>query len=335
LIPDLVGTICISNIDRTAQRPDLPLKLFFASDVHGSDVCWKKFLKVIDHFKTDIAILGGDLTGKMVIPLVEEGAEYSYSLFGKENRIPADQLEAEIAMISNAGYYPFPCNKEEVQGLTGDTKAQEDIFNKLMVERMDNWLNLASEKFKGERKLYVSPGNDDRFVIDEALKKSDSVVACEGELVDLPDGYSMVTSGWVNPTPWKTSRELPDEKLETLLEGIMSQTNEYKKLFCNFHAPPYNSGLDTAPKVNPDMSVKFRFGGIEFDRMGSKAVRKIIEKYKPLLGLHGHIHESAGFRRIGRTLCVNAGSEYAEGVLRGYLIFLSGEKVEGHWRVAS
>jgi Icc-related predicted phosphoesterase len=313
----------------------LALKLFFTTDVHGSDVCWKKFLGAIDHFKAEIAILGGDLTGKMVVPLVEHAAEYSYRLFGKDNRIAASQLEEECAKISNAGYYPYVCSKEEVDRLAGDTKAQDEIFNRLMVERMKKWLNLASEKFKGERKLYVSPGNDDRFVIDEVLKKSDSIVACEGELVDLPDGYSMVTSGWVNPTPWNTSRELPDEKLESMLEGLMNKARDYTKLLCNFHAPPYNSGLDTAPIVNPDLSVRVRFGGIEFDRMGSKAVRKMIEKYKPLLGLHGHIHESAGFRRIGRTLCVNPGSEYAEGVLRGYLIFLSGEKVQGHWRVAS
>jgi len=323
------------NGSRTPRRFALALKLFFTTDVHGSDVCWKKFLGAIDHFQADIAILGGDLTGKMVIPLVQEGAEYSYTLFGKDNRIPADRLEEERSKISNAGYYPYPCIKAEVERLTEDSKAQDEIFNRLMVERMENWLNLASKRFKGERKLYVSPGNDDRFVIDEVLKKGEAIVACEGELVDLPDGYSMVTSGWVNPTPWKTSRELPDEKLEPLLEGIMRKASDYKKLICNFHAPPYNSGLDTAPKVNPDMSVKVRFGGIEFDRMGSKAVRTMIEKYKPLLGLHGHIHESAGFRRIGRTLCVNPGSEYAEGVLRGYLIFLSGEKVGGHWRVAS
>ena len=312
----------------------MPLKLLFTTDVHGSDVCWKKFVKAIDHFGADIAILGGDLTGKMVIPVVEDGTEYSYNLFGTDNRIPADQLETECAKISNAGYYPYLCNKEEVERLTGDTKAQDEIFNRLMVERMEKWLNLASEKFKGERKLYVSPGNDDRFVIDDALKRSDSVVACEGELVNLPDGYDMVTCGWVNPTPWNTSRELPDEKLEPMFEALMSKAQSYSKLICNFHAPPYNSGLDTAPRVNPDLSVKVGFGGIEFDRMGSKAVRKMIEKYKPLLGLHGHIHESAGFRRLGRTLCVNPGSEYAEGVLRGYLIFLGGEKVEGHWRVA-
>jgi Icc-related predicted phosphoesterase len=313
----------------------LTLKLFFTTDVHGSDICWKKLLNSIEHFKADIAILGGDITGKMVIPLVEQGSGYTYRLFGRETQISADQRAAECVKIGNAGYYPYACDKNEVERLTSNQPAQEEVFNKLMVERLETWLKLASEKYKGNRKLYVSPGNDDRFIIDDVLKKGDSIIACEGECVQLPDGYEMVTSGWVTPTPWKTAREAPDEKLEVIYEGLMNKAHDYSKLVCNFHCPPYNSGLDTAPKITADLSVRVGFGGVEFGSMGSKACRKMIEKYKPLVGLHGHIHESAGFRRIGPTLCVNPGSEYAEGVLRGYLIFLDNKKVKGHWRVAS
>jgi len=311
------------------------LKLFFTTDVHGSDVCWKKFVNSIEHFKADVAILGGDITGKMVIPMVEEGSVYNYRFYGREIQIPADQLNDECAKIANAGYYPYPADKNEVERLTNDQTAQDQVFNKLMIERLENWLKFASEKYKGERKLYVSPGNDDRFVMDDVLKRSDSIVACEGECVKLHDEYEMVTSGWVTPTPWKTAREAPDEKLEVMFEELMKKAHDYPRLICNFHCPPYNSGLDTAAKVTPDLSVKVGFGGVEFGSMGSKACRTMIEKYKPLLGLHGHIHESAGFRRIGKTLCVNPGSEYAEGILRGYLIFLEDAKIKGHWRVAS
>jgi len=311
------------------------LKLFFASDVHGSDVCWKKFLKVIDHFKVEIAILGGDLTGKMVIPVVKDNDKYSYSIFGRHISLTAANLKEECMKIANAGYYPYPCEKEDVERLSTDKQAQIELFNRLMVQRMQQWMDLASENFKGKSLLYVSPGNDDRLVVDEILEKSDSVIACERKLVHLPDGYDMVTCGWVNPTPWKTTREAPDEKLKSMLEELMNKAENHKKLVCNFHAPPYNSGLDTAPQLKEDFSVKVRFGGgVELAPMGSKAVRHIIEKYQPLLGLHGHIHESAGFKRFGRTFCVNPGSEYAEGILRGYIVFLSGEKVQGHWRVA-
>ena len=313
----------------------MALKLFFTTDVHGSDVCWKKFLNSIEHFKADIAILGGDITGKMVIPLLSTESGYSYRLFGQELQISKDQLDAECGKIANAGYYPYPCDKNEVQRLTDDQAAQDKVFDNLMTERLTNWVSLASAKYKGDKRLYVSPGNDDRFIMDELLKKGDSIVACEDELVQLPDGYEMVTSGWVTPTPWKTARECSEEKLESIYEGLMSKAHDYSRLICNFHCPPYNSGLDTAAKINPNLSVKVGFGGVQTDSMGSKACRKVIEKYKPLLGLHGHIHESAGFRRIGPTLCVNPGSEYGEGILRGYLIFLENNKVKGHWRVAS
>ncbi len=311
------------------------LKLFFASDVHGSDICWKKFLRVVDYYKVDIAILGGDLTGKMVVPFIKDGTEYAYSLFGRDTRIPTTQLDEESLKVANAGYYPFPCEKGEVQRLSKDEQARTDLFNRLMAKRMQEWVDAALPRFKGKSQLYVSPGNDDRPIVDEILEKSEAVVACERKLVHLPDGYDMVTCGWVNPTPWKTAREAPDEKIESMLEELMSKAESYQKLICNFHAPPFNSGLDTAPKLTDDFNVKVSIGGVELAPMGSKAVRSIIEKYKPLLGLHGHIHESAGFRRFGRTLCVNPGSEYAEGVLRGYLVFLSGEKVQGHWRIAS
>lgn len=67
--------------------------------------------------------------------------------------------------------------------------------------------------------------------------------------------------------------------------------------------------------------------------VGSTGVRTAIERFKPVLGVHGHIHESGGERRIGDTLCVNAGSEASMGILRGYLVDLSERGVERTLRV--
>jgi Icc-related predicted phosphoesterase len=67
--------------------------------------------------------------------------------------------------------------------------------------------------------------------------------------------------------------------------------------------------------------------------VGSHGVRRAIETFKPVLGVHGHIHESGGERRIASTLCVNAGSEANHGVLRGYLVDLSENGVERTLRV--
>jgi hypothetical protein len=63
--------------------------------------------------------------------------------------------------------------------------------------------------------------------------------------------------------------------------------------------------------------------------VGSKAVRAAIEKYQPLVGLHGHIHESRSAQKIGRTTCINPGSEYGEGILRGCLVTFAEGVIEG------
>ncbi len=64
--------------------------------------------------------------------------------------------------------------------------------------------------------------------------------------------------------------------------------------------------------------------------VGAVAVRNAIEKYKPLLGLHGHIHESKASEHLGRTLILNPGSEYGEGILRGVLVDLDDKKIQSH-----
>jgi Icc-related predicted phosphoesterase len=64
------------------------------------------------------------------------------------------------------------------------------------------------------------------------------------------------------------------------------------------------------------------------DHVGSKTLYDVIEKHQPLIGIHGHIHEGRGDIKIGKTVCVNPGSVYPEGILQGTLITLKGGKVQ-------
>jgi Icc-related predicted phosphoesterase len=64
--------------------------------------------------------------------------------------------------------------------------------------------------------------------------------------------------------------------------------------------------------------------------VGSKAVRRAIETYQPILSLHGHIHESRGVATIGRTVCINPGSEYPDGVLRGAIVDFDRDGVKSY-----
>jgi Icc-related predicted phosphoesterase len=84
--------------------------------------------------------------------------------------------------------------------------------------------------------------------------------------------------------------------------------------------------LDDAPELTKDLRPKL--AGNILIPVGSKAVRDAIKKHQPLLGLHGHIHESKGTKRMGKTLCINPGSMYEQGYLSGALIALGKDKIK-------
>ena len=68
--------------------------------------------------------------------------------------------------------------------------------------------------------------------------------------------------------------------------------------------------------------------------VGSRAVREFIEQHQPIVSLHGHIHESRGAVRIGRTVAINPGSTYGEGVLDGAIIDIEDGEVVSHQLVS-
>ncbi len=153
-------------------------------------------------------------------------------------------------------------------------------------------------------------------------------------VVDLTPWHQLVSMGWSSPTPWSTPRELPEEEFLDRLSGLMRGVRDPRKTIIMTHVPPYDSGLDTAPAaVAGPAARRSSAGDLLRGPVGSKGVRAAIEQFKPVLGVHGHIHESGGERRIGETVCVNAGSESSMGVLRGYLVDLSSNGVERTLRV--
>jgi Icc-related predicted phosphoesterase len=147
----------------------------------------------------------------------------------------------------------------------------------------------------------------------------------EQNTIDL-DGFTMVSTGYANPTPWNTFRELPEDQLRTRIDALVADVPDRRRAIFNFHAPPYGSNLDGAPKLNPDMT--YVAGGRAIVPVGSHAVRDAITAYEPVLSLHGHIHEGRGAVKIGRTLAVNPGSTYEDGVLQAAIVDLDSKKGE-------
>lgn len=301
-------------------------KLFFATDIHGSEICWKKFLASGKFYGADILVLGGDLSGKAIVPLIMEGqGKARGSLMGSSYL-----LEGEAAMldfeknVASRGYYPVRLSRDEVADFQARPELVDARFHKELMATLERWLGLAEDRLPEGCSAWVCPGNDDPFEVDSLFGPSSRVRNAEGMTVEIIPGMEMVSSGWTNPTPWKTFREEDEESLGRRLEQAIAKAGADSRLIFNFHCPPHGSGLDDAPELGQDFSLKN--AGQSTVPVGSTAVRKAMEDHRPLLGLHGHIHEAKGISRIGKTLAVNPGSLYEQGVLQGALFELDARK---------
>lgn len=317
------------------QAETMPLtRIFFTSDVHGSEVCFMKFLNAAKFYKADILILGGDITGKMIVPIVHQSnGTYTAEFLGNQQGIKSGQeREALEKNIRNSGYYPYPTTPAEMEKLQNDKKLIDELFSRVMTESVRRWVSIAEERLKGTKvKCYISPGNDDRFDIDDALKSSSIIMYPEDQVVWLDNNHEMITTAWTNLTPWHSPRETTEEKLTEILHRLISKVERMEDSIFNLHCPPHGTPIDVAPDLDETLKPKISAGGgVDMVHVGSVAVRQTIEENQPMLGIHGHIHESRGFTMIGRTLCVNPGSEYGEGILRGALINVDEKRVKSY-----
>ena len=303
------------------------MKIFFATDIHGSETCWRKFLNAAAFYKADLVILGGDVTGKVMIPIVAHTGYWQVTVRGESIRMETqEELAAIQTQIRNRGSYPAIVTPDELQVLSETEGAVDRRFSVEMMGSLDRWLDMADGKLKGGQiGCVLNGGNDDIFEIDQLIESSPCVTFGEGKVLDL-DGFSMISMGWTNPTPWDTFREAPEDELAAKIEAIATQVPDMGRAIFNFHAPPYGTGLDEAPAL--DDNLRPMHGGAVMKPVGSTAVRDSISKHQPLLSVHGHIHESRGIKRMGRTLAINPGSVYGDGVLQGALIDLDVKKAK-------
>jgi len=304
------------------------MKLYFATDVHGSEICWKKFLAASKFYDVDTLILGGDMTGKAIIPIIAQGGDtYKVTLLEQASLLNGkEEVDKMVQTIKNRGYYPYVTDPDEVQDISSTQGKTDKLFLEQVMQTMQRWMEYADSKLSGTGiRCYVCPGNDDTFEVDTVIAASKCVRSLEGQVIALDEHHEMVNSGWSNPTPWQTHREEPEEALLARLESVISQVKNPSQAVFNLHAPPYGSGLDEAPELTKDL--RPAYAGRSMVPVGSHAVMTVIDKYQPLLGLHGHIHEGKGTRKYKKTLCINPGSMYEQGMLNGAVIELKPQKV--------
>jgi Icc-related predicted phosphoesterase len=311
-------------------------KLFFATDIHGSDVCWKKFVNAAKFFDCQVLVMGGDMTGKMLVPIVALGGDrFRARIAGDERIVRGEDVARLRKLVADSGYYPYDTTPDEVAALEADRGAVERLFEAKMTETLERWLQIADERLAGtDVQVFLGPANDDPPFVDRILAEGGRVQNPEGRLVELPSGWSMISCGWSNPTPWDSPREIPEDALLGRIEAEVARLPGMERAIFNLHVPPKDSQLDKAALLNPDLSPVMSGGAPVIAGVGSTAVRTAIERHQPPLALHGHIHESRGAVRIGRTLSINPGSEYNDGILRGVIVTLAENGLRHHQLLA-
>jgi uncharacterized protein len=314
------------------------VRIYIASDFHAAEKAWRKYLNAIklNVYKADVALLAGDLTGKAIVPIIDHGDRLETELLGvKRTARGAEQLAQLERDIADVGYYSFVATADEAELLVGDQEQRDALLHRLMNERVEAWMTLATERLsQSDVPLFLIPGNDDDFGIDPILNRPEfTPVNADGKVLDMPGGLQLLSYGWSNITPWNTPREVTEDELYRRLDELAAQVRDPRRAVFMIHVPPHDSGLDTAPILDENLRPTVSAGDVLRGPVGSIAVRRLIETYQPLLGVHGHIHESGGERTIGATICINPGSEANHGILRGYLVDVGDGGVERVLRV--
>jgi uncharacterized protein len=311
-------------------------RLFFATDVHGSEQCFRKWLNAATVYKVDALILGGDVTGKLIVPIIGNGSGTWHAEIHAE-RVLADseQSLAELRKrIRMMGRYDLLLTPEQERKLSEDPSSVESAFAQVMRESLTRWAALAEERLSPAGvPAFMMLGNDDQPSLAEVLRASTHVRYAEDGICELPGGWQMLSFGPSTPTPWHTPRELPEQGIASALERLAGELEDPTRAVFNIHCPPRETHLDQAPKLDDELRPVVDASGIQTISAGSSAVRELIERYQPVVGLHGHVHESPGASKLGRTVCLNPGSDYQDGVLRGAIVELDTEKGLRSWQL--
>lgn len=317
-------------------RKEPRTRIFFATDVHGSEQCFRKWLNAAGVYEAQVLVLGGDVTGKMIVPLVSNGDGiwrgeiYEEPVEAREG----EELDALQKRIRTMGRYDVLLSPEEKAAVDTHPHGLDGLFHRAMRESLERWVALAEERMAGTGiPCYMMLGNDDFDDLSEVLRGSEVVTYAEDEIVELPGGFEMASFGYSTPTPWETPRELPEAEIAARIGPLVERLREPEHAIVNFHCPPHDTHLDQAPMLDAELRPTVDATGLKVGPVGSVAVRETIDRIQPMLGLHGHVHESPGAQKLGRTLCINPGSEYGDGILRGVIVDVDRGKGVRRWQI--
>jgi uncharacterized protein len=309
-------------------------RIFFVSDLHGSEVCFRKFLNAVPVYEPDLLVYGGDIMGKILVPIFEDGGgSFHWYPTGKAavRFSEAERPKVERA-IADQGRYAVrvtPARWEELNKAPG---ALDEIIHRQGEARVRSWLQLIEERLTPkEIPLVINVGNDDTDALLDLLRAEapKNLLIPEGDVVHAGP-YEIFGCGYANMTPWHCARDLEEPELQKVLDRTSTKIDNPRRTILDIHAPPLDTSIDMAPQLDAELKPKTVAGQMLMEHVGSSSVRRMIEAMQPMLGLHGHIHEGKGIDSIGRTPIVNPGSAYFSGNLQGVLLDLQDGSVSSH-----
>jgi Icc-related predicted phosphoesterase len=191
-------------------------RIFFSVDSHGSTAVWRKWIRAQKLYSADGLMLCGDLTGKLLVPLVREGKGYYTDYFGSGRVVSEEEASRLEKVLEDSGVYTFRTTWDEVKELQKKPEKVEEMLRELIVRRMNEWLRmLVQEVDVRSTKVLVMPGNDDIWAVDDVVREfEDSGVIYPLDKVVEVGGFDVISHDYVNPTPWNTPREAPNIKIK-------------------------------------------------------------------------------------------------------------------------
>ena len=302
-----------------------PTRVLFVADLHGSAVCFRKFVNAAKVYGANVLLVGGDIAAKTMTPIFPETGGWSATVEGETRTAHStEELDRLEGWLRDGATVPYRTAKSDWLALISDRSEADRVFLELELGELRRSLAWAKERLRGgDARLLLGLGNDDLTPMEDVIAADGFAELTDREVLRVDEHHELLTLPYSNPTPWQTHRELSEEEISRHIAVGASHLEDPSQAVFNFHVPPHNTPLDIAPRLGPGL-VKVMTPGGEPDmiHVGSTAVRAALERHQPLLGLHGHIHESKGTVQIGRTTAINPGSAYTEGTLLGAVVDL-------------
>ncbi|MGA7923931.1 MAG: metallophosphoesterase [Thermoplasmata archaeon] len=308
-------------------------RLLFVADLHGSAICFRKFINAAKVYNAQVLLVGGDIASKTVTPVFEGPPEWTATVEGESRRARSkEELAALEDWLRNSATVPLQTTRSEWAELIANRPKADAVFERQSLRELEHWLSWAKERLRGgTTRLLLGLGNDDFTSMEDVIARDDVAELTDNTVVRLDEHHEILTLQYSNRTPWATPRELTEEAIATKLDEGQRQLEHPDRAIFNLHVPPHGTNLDLAPRLTHDLTKVMAPGGDpDLVHVGSTAVRAAIDRYQPLLGLHGHIHESRGYARLGRSICLNPGSAYGEGTLLGVVVDLVADGIRSH-----